>query len=479
MSEGSRGDKPESQALKRATVLVVDDTPENLELMISLLSDVYKVRFAKSGEKALEIAASEPRPDLILLDIMMPEMDGYEVCRRLKSDPATRDIPVIFLTGKTALEDEEKGLKLGAVDYITKPISPPIVVARVANHLNLKAKVDFLRDKAASLEREVARNTKDASVIHRMSTAPLSEAMVLVVDDTPENLQLMTGLLKDLYKVKVAKSGERALEIAASEPHPDLILLDVMMPDMDGYEVCRRLKSNPATRDIPVIFITAKIEMDDEMKGLELGAVDYITKPISPPVMMARVETHLKLKASADFLHDRAEYLERESVWTQLAMEVGRIVLWEVDPSDGSMTYMGNASDVENRTIPEEFRFDRHGDSDDPARGSLATHLSAMDPEDARRIDGLIHEASTTGEPFEFAYRVPGDDGPRWVAGRGKPISFPGGGSTPIIVGASMDITDLKRAQDEVKAAREEARLAQEARKELLVRMTQDSRKFL
>ena len=115
----------EALPLEKPTILVVDDTPENLSMMSFLLKDLYKVKVANQGQKALRIAASEPRPDLILLDIMMPEMDGYEVCRQLQQDPQTRTIPIIFLTAKASIEDEEFGLELGAVDYITKPISPP------------------------------------------------------------------------------------------------------------------------------------------------------------------------------------------------------------------------------------------------------------------------------------------------------------------------------------------------------------------
>ncbi len=135
---------------------------------------------------------------------------------------------------------------------------------------------------------------------------------VLVVDDVAENLTLMVGLLKPQYRVKVANHGARALELAAQSPAPDLILLDIMMPGMDGYEVCRRLKAEPATADIPVIFLTAKAEVDDETLGLSLGAVDYITKPISPPIVEARVRTHLRLKEAADFLRDRSAYLAAE-----------------------------------------------------------------------------------------------------------------------------------------------------------------------
>src|SRR5262245_58210381 len=113
---------------------------------------------------------------------------------------------------------------------------------------------------------------------------------VLIVDDTPDNLTLMTGLLKDTYKTKVANNGERALKVAATLPYPDLILLDIMMPGIDGYEVCRRLKAERETADIPVIFLTAKTEVEDEQLGFDVGCVDYITKPISPPLVMARVK---------------------------------------------------------------------------------------------------------------------------------------------------------------------------------------------
>ncbi|MBA3995662.1 MAG: two-component system response regulator [Candidatus Accumulibacter sp.] len=154
-----------SGSADKATVLVVDDTPDNLALMSALLKERYKVKVANDGPRALRIAAGERPPDLILLDIMMPGMDGYEVCRRLKAAPATREIPVIFLTARAGTEDEESGFALGAVDYITKPISPPIVLARVETQLRLKASADFLRDQNAFLEQEVARRTREVQAI--------------------------------------------------------------------------------------------------------------------------------------------------------------------------------------------------------------------------------------------------------------------------------------------------------------------------
>jgi len=143
------------------------------------------------------------------------------------------------------------------------------------------------------------------------STRPV-RPVILVVDDTPDNLLLMANLLKDSYTVKAANNGEKALRIARDAPPPDLILLDIMMPGMTGHEVAQALQGDPATRDIPIIFLTAMASSEDETHGLELGAADYITKPISPPVVLARVRTQLKVKDAADFLRDKNEYLEQE-----------------------------------------------------------------------------------------------------------------------------------------------------------------------
>jgi len=118
---------------------------------------------------------------------------------------------------------------------------------------------------------------------------------LLIVDDMPENIDVLRAILKDDYRLKVATNGERALALCREEPLPELVLLDVMMPGMDGYEVCRRLKADARTRRIPVIFVTAMNEIEDELKGLELGAVDYLTKPVHPAIVKARVRTHLTL----------------------------------------------------------------------------------------------------------------------------------------------------------------------------------------
>lgn len=140
----------------------------------------------------------------------------------------------------------------------------------------------------------------------------MEKPRILIVDDSPDDIALISELLKDLYKINIAGNGEQALKIARSGKPPDLILLDIMMPVMDGYETCLRLKENPETLNVPVIFLTSKTELEDEMKGFELGAVDYIAKPISPPIVLARVQTHLQLKRIRDYLKDKNAFLEDE-----------------------------------------------------------------------------------------------------------------------------------------------------------------------
>jgi putative two-component system response regulator len=149
----------------KPTILIVDDAPGNIAVLSELLSSDYRTLAATTGEAALRISSGDKPPDLILLDIMMPGMDGYDVIRRLKQEPRTADIPVIFLTAKSNVQDEQKGLDLGAVDYITKPLSPPIVMARIRTHLHVKQVSDFLRSRRDFLEQEVVRRTLEIRTI--------------------------------------------------------------------------------------------------------------------------------------------------------------------------------------------------------------------------------------------------------------------------------------------------------------------------
>lgn len=156
------------------TILIVDDTPENLTVLGELLQPTYRVRAANSGRRALQIALATPTPDLILLDVMMPDMDGYDVLAELRAQPATRKIPVIFVTAMDGTEDEEHGLDQGAVDYITKPIRPSIVLARIRTQLELKHARDILSDQNSYLEAEVARRMRENQLIQEVSIHALA-----------------------------------------------------------------------------------------------------------------------------------------------------------------------------------------------------------------------------------------------------------------------------------------------------------------
>ncbi|MDO8988961.1 MAG: two-component system response regulator [Sideroxyarcus sp.] len=159
----------------RATVLIVDDDTANLGILGNLLQPHHNVLAAPSGERALQISASTPKPDLILLDVLMPHMDGYGVLARLHENPDTLDIPVIFVTGLDSADDEEKGLALGAVDYIAKPYSPPIVLARVRTQLELKRARDLLRNQNIYLEAEVMRRMQDTLLVQDLTINALAE----------------------------------------------------------------------------------------------------------------------------------------------------------------------------------------------------------------------------------------------------------------------------------------------------------------
>ncbi len=159
---------------------------------------------------------------------------------------------------------------------------------------------------------------------------------VLIVDDTPENIQVLMETLKGKYKIVAAINGQKALQMAAMDPVPDIILLDIMMPGLDGYQVCEKLKSDEKTRNIPVIFVTAMSQEDDEQKGLDLGAVDYITKPFRPGIVKSRVQNHLELKRHRDHLEELVRERTKQLVLTQDATINSLATLAEYrDPETG------------------------------------------------------------------------------------------------------------------------------------------------
>ena len=271
----------------RPRLLIVDDVQENLHALMNILREDYAIIAATQGEKALELARREPQPDLILLDVRMPGMDGYSVLAALKIDPATADIPVIFVTALAEAADEARGLAMGAAEYISKPVNPDLLRARIRSQL------DLARYRQHPVAFDISGHTD-----------PNNPPTLLVVDDIPENIHELIESLRDDYRIMVARCGAKAIDAVRGDSPPDLILLDIVMPEMDGYEVCRRIKETPAGNRIPVIFITVVDATHEKVKGFDLGAADYITKPFDIDEVRARIRTHLELSRLRRFLED-------------------------------------------------------------------------------------------------------------------------------------------------------------------------------
>ncbi len=238
----------------KPSVLVVDDTLDNLILINEILKEEYRVRVATNGLKALEAARYAP-PDIILMDIMMPAMNGYEACRRLKEDESLRDIPVLFLTAKSDVADEQRGFALGGADYIVKPVTPPILLARVKTHLALKQSRDSLEDQNQSLEEEILRRTKDISVVQEASILAMAALAETRDNETGCHLQRVKLYIKELaeYMSKAEKfrytlTPEKIRLMVLSSPlHdigkvgiPDHILLKPGALTPQEYEVMKK-----------------------------------------------------------------------------------------------------------------------------------------------------------------------------------------------------------------------------------------------
>ncbi|KQZ71160.1 two-component system response regulator [Rhodanobacter sp. Root561] len=237
-----------SESETREVVLAIDDTAENLALISEVLRGEFKVKVAPGGARGLQLAQASTPPDLILLDIMMPEMDGYEVLRQLRADPRTRDIPVIFLTAMSSVEEERRGLELGAVDYITKPISPPLVQSRVRNHLQLKAARDFLKYKSEFLEREVQRRTREVTMIQEVTIRALASLAETRDNDTGNHI-LRTQHYVKLLAQKLARHPRFAAFL--TEGTIDLLFKSAPLHDIGKIGIPDRilLKAGKLTPD--------------------------------------------------------------------------------------------------------------------------------------------------------------------------------------------------------------------------------------
>jgi len=227
----------------RPTVMVVDDEPDNLELMRGLLTPQYRVLLAPNGEKALALLAHESLPDLILLDVMMPVLDGHAVCRRLKADGRTAAIPVMFLTARGRSEDEQFGLSLGAIDYLSKPLNPAVLLSRVAAHLALKISSDVLRDKAAWLEAEVARRAQEITDLQDVTILAMASLAETRDNDTGNHIRRTQHYVRLLAR---RLSKEARFADALNDATIDLLFKSAPLHDLGKVGIADHILLKPS-----------------------------------------------------------------------------------------------------------------------------------------------------------------------------------------------------------------------------------------
>ncbi len=291
-----------SAAYKRK-VLIVDDSPVTLASLNQMLSDDhYHLVQATNGKEALDKAFSE-HPDLILMDIMMPELNGFEAARILKEDSRTHNIPIIIVTALDDPENKSAGQEAGAEEYLTKPVRPQELIARVNSLVTLKQYRDQLDIRNHSQWSFIINQDSDDTLLEPQGNPPF----VLLVEDNEGDAQLVRHFLKDLpvQFERVAK-GEEALQLAQSGG-VDLMLLDILLPDMNGFEVCRQVKTMEKGRNIPVVIITCLDDMDSKVKSIELESDDFLIKPIVGRELQARVKILLEKKRQLDSLRSHYE----------------------------------------------------------------------------------------------------------------------------------------------------------------------------
>jgi len=269
----------------KAQVLIVDDEPLNRKLIRAALShEQYDIAEAFDGSAALEQIKADP-PDLILLDVMMPKLDGWEVTKILKNNPETMFIPIILITALDNISYKIKGLELGADEYLGKPINYLELRTLVKSMIKLKIHLD---------ENKNLCGEKDS---YRKPDRPSSYPSILLVEDNEKDVKLVENYLpKESYQITSTDTGERALEIAGGEK-VDLILLDILLPNMDGFEVLDHLKQMESVENIPIMVVSVLQDVTNKIKAIESGANAYLAKPINKDELKIRIR-NLTMKDS-------------------------------------------------------------------------------------------------------------------------------------------------------------------------------------
>lgn len=284
-----------------ARVLVVDDILPNVKLLeAKLTSEYYDVLTATSGMEALEKVEAE-KPDIVLLDVMMPGMDGFEVCTKIKDNPVMAHIPVVMVTALTDIADKVRGLEAGADDFLSKPINDVALMSRVRSLVRLKMALDEWR---------IRENTANQLGVVEQSSNVMSESVekaniLLIEDKNFEAEKIGVSLDDDNHHIVVVESGIEAMEQIVKHDF-DVIIVSINMDHEDGLRLCSHLRSNEKTRLVPIIMIAEDHDMKKIAHGLEIGAHDYIMRPIEKNELIARVRTQVRRKRFQDRL--RATY---------------------------------------------------------------------------------------------------------------------------------------------------------------------------
>ena len=279
-----------------ARILVVDDVPANVKLLQArLAAEYFDVLAAGSGPEALETCENS-KVDVVLLDVMMPDMDGFEVCRRLKGDPATSHIPVVMVTALDQASDRIRGLEAGADDFLTKPVNDLQLITRVKSLVRLKMLTDELRLRAAT-----TRNIGIEEMLARGAGDHSERARVLVVDERAPSAQRIARLLEPFAAVDVEADPQIALFEAAEKPY-ECVVIATGFSDYDPLRLCSQLRSIDRTRFLPIILVAGEEEEGLIVRGLDLGVNDYVTRPIDAQELGARLRTQVKRKRYNDHL---------------------------------------------------------------------------------------------------------------------------------------------------------------------------------
>ncbi|MDJ0947814.1 MAG: PleD family two-component system response regulator [Alphaproteobacteria bacterium] len=289
-----------------ARVLVVDDLPQNVKLLeAKLTSEYFNVLTANSGSEALEIIEIA-RPDIVLLDVMMPEMDGFEVCRNIKSDPKTAHIPVVMITALSDVSDRVRGLEAGADDFLTKPVTDVPLFARIRSLVRLKMAMDELRLRQDTSEQLGAVAGEDAIA------RDITGARVLLVEDDELSAELIAEFAAESdIKLQVVQRLDRVSELGAQEPF-DLIMCSADLATGDALRLVSELRSDDATRTVPILLLIREEDNDRLAKALEIGINDYLVRPINREELVARMRSQVRRKRYQDRL--RATYRESMSM---------------------------------------------------------------------------------------------------------------------------------------------------------------------